>query len=139
MQKSRDGYEDMKAAGPKSHRHTRGLRAGALEVHIEELVLHGFGAGDRFPISDAVEQELTRLLAEQDGWILPSGPLAIEQLNGGTFKVAPGGRPAGVGRDVARAVHGAFGAAVRDGMKSTGRPLDASTRAEMARRSGDGR
>lgn len=136
MQRLRDGCEGVKTAGPKSHGHTRGLRAGAVEVHIEELVLHGFGAGDRFPISDAVEQELTRLLAEQDGWNLPSGPLVIERLNGGTFKVALGGRPAGVGWDVARAVHGAFGATVRDGMKSTGRPLDASTRAEMERRFG---
>ena len=121
----------MKAAGPKSHGHRRGLRAGAVEVHIEELVLHGFGAGDRFPISDAVEQELTRLLAEQDGWIFSNGPFVIDQLNAGTFKVAPGRRTMGVGWDIARAVHGAFGATVRDGMKSTGRPLDASTRARM--------
>lgn len=113
-----------------------GTRVGGVEVHIEELVLHGFGAGDRFPISDAVEQELTRLLAEQDGRILPSSPFVIGQLNGGTFKVAPGGRAAGVGCGIARAVHGAFGTTVRDGMKSTGRPLDASTRAEMERRFG---
>src|SRR5215472_12176259 len=115
MQRLRDGCEGVKTAGPKSHGHTRGLRAGTVEVHIDELVLHGFGAGDRFPISDAVGQELTRLLAEQDGWNLPSFPLVIERLNGGTVKVAPGGRPAGVGREVARAVHRAFGATVRDG------------------------
>lgn len=101
----------MKTDGRKSQdeRAKRG-RAAAVEVHIEELLLHGFDPCDRFSIGDAVEQELTRLLAEQDGWTLPDCAREIERVNGRTFKVAPGG-PAGVGTEVARAVHGALGVA----------------------------
>ena len=36
-----------------------------IELHIEELVLHGFSPGDRYRIGEAVEQELTRLLADR--------------------------------------------------------------------------
>ena len=41
------------------------MRPGWIELHIEELVLHGFAPGDRHPIGDAVEHELIRLFAEQ--------------------------------------------------------------------------
>ena len=40
-------------------------RPHPVELHIDELVLHGFAPGDRYPIGDAVEHELTRLFAEQ--------------------------------------------------------------------------
>ncbi|MEJ2009120.1 MAG: hypothetical protein P8Z30_13360 [Acidobacteriota bacterium] len=33
-----------------------------VEVHIEELVLHGFAPGDRHRIAVAVKQELSRLI-----------------------------------------------------------------------------
>jgi len=36
----------------------------AVEVFIEELVLHGFSPGDRYRLGDAVEQEMARLLTE---------------------------------------------------------------------------
>ncbi len=36
-----------------------------VDLHIEELVLHGFSPGDRFRIGEAVELELTRLITEQ--------------------------------------------------------------------------
>ena len=36
-----------------------------IELHIEELVLHGFAPADRYRIGDTVQRELTRLLAEQ--------------------------------------------------------------------------
>jgi hypothetical protein len=103
----------MKTAGPSSRGGNSGTRVGCVEVHIEELVLHGFGAGDRLQIRDALEQELMRLLAEQGGWNLPNGQLEIERLNGGTFRVAPSGRPEGVGAEVARAIHGTFGSTNR--------------------------
>jgi hypothetical protein len=101
----------MEMAGAKSQGEPAiGTRAGGVEVHIDELVLHGFDVADRFPICDALEQELTRLLAERGALSHLSGPMEIERMNGGSFKVAPGGRAAGVGADVARAVHGALGA-----------------------------
>jgi hypothetical protein len=36
-----------------------------IEVHIEELVLHGFAASERWKIGDALESELRGLLAAQ--------------------------------------------------------------------------
>jgi hypothetical protein len=108
----------MEIAGAKSQGEAaRGKRAAGVEVHIDELVLHGFDVADRFPIRDALERELTRLLAERGALSHLSGPMEIERMNGGSFKVSPGGRAAGVGAEVARAVHGALGAA-REGRSS---------------------
>ncbi|MBD0326005.1 MAG: hypothetical protein ICV68_06225, partial [Pyrinomonadaceae bacterium] len=36
-----------------------------IELHIEELILHGFERRDRYAIADAFERELSRLLSEQ--------------------------------------------------------------------------
>ena len=36
-----------------------------FELNIEELVMHGFTPGDRHRIGEAVEQELTQLLADR--------------------------------------------------------------------------
>ena len=74
----------------------------AINLHIEELVLHGFAFGDRHRIGSAVEQELTRLLAEQ--------PLtrheSVERVDAGVFHVSLGAKPAAVGAQIAGAVHG---------------------------------
>jgi hypothetical protein len=80
--------------------------APAVELYIEELVLHGFAAGDRHRIGEAVEQELARLLAEQG---LPASfdqSGETDRLDGGTFHIAPGARPDSVGAQVAQAVYG---------------------------------
>jgi len=37
-----------------------------IHLHIEELVLHGFAPGDRHQISEAMQQELTRLISEKN-------------------------------------------------------------------------
>jgi hypothetical protein len=36
-----------------------------LELHVEELVLHGFAPGDRYRIGEALERTLTQLFVEQ--------------------------------------------------------------------------
>ena len=41
------------------------MKPGNIELHIEELVLNGFGPVDRYRIGVAVEVELARLFAEQ--------------------------------------------------------------------------
>jgi len=77
-----------------------------IELNIEELVLHGFSPGDRYPIGEAVEQELTRLLADQGvpQSLERSGEIA--NMDGGAFEVAPGSRAQVVGAKVAKAVYG---------------------------------
>ncbi len=77
-----------------------------VEVHIGELVLHGFAAGDRYAIGEAVERELARLLTEQG---VPPGLAQggeVARLDGGSFAVEPGLRAEAVGTLVAQAVYG---------------------------------
>lgn len=76
-----------------------------IELHIEELVLHGFAHGDRYRIGEAVERELVRLFAERD---LPSS-LAdggeFDHLDGRAFDVTQGSRPEAIGTQLAHAVY----------------------------------
>jgi hypothetical protein len=77
-----------------------------VELHIEELVLHGFTPGDRYRIGDAMERELARLFIEQD-----TPPSLVQKrefahLDGGGFDVAPGSKAEAIGVRVARAVYG---------------------------------
>ena len=76
-----------------------------IEVHIEELVLHGFASKDRYAIGEAVQQELQRLFTEQG---LPESLAAgyeIAALNGGAFPVKPGTKANKIGAQVAQSVY----------------------------------
>ena len=78
-------------------------RPSRIEVHIEELVLHGFDPRDRLSIGDAVQSELSRLFAQAD-MTLPRRDVHVDSVDGGTFvmeRAAPG---EGVGSHVARRV-----------------------------------
>ena len=81
------------------------MMAKNIELHIEELVLHGFASGDRYRIGEAVERELAHMIAERD---LPSS-LAdggdIDHLDGGAFEAAQGSGPEAIGLQVAQAVY----------------------------------
>jgi hypothetical protein len=80
------------------------VRSPSIEVHIEELVLHGFSQADRRPIADAIQRELSSLFT-QDG--LPAErSFEIERLNGGSFRVAENSRSESAGTGVARAIYG---------------------------------
>ncbi len=76
----------------------------SLELHIEELVLHGFSRHDRDRIESAITQELTRLFTDQG---IPQsfgvGDHAL-RLEGGSFQITAG-RPAQVaGTEIAQAI-----------------------------------
>lgn len=76
----------------------------SIEVHVEELVLHGFSQADRRPIADAVERELASLLAREG---LPAEQsFEIERVNGGTFRVGEKQPGASAGKGVAGAIYG---------------------------------
>ena len=77
-----------------------------IELHIEELVLHGFPARDHHLIGEAVQRELTRLLSERGipGSLTRGGEVA--RLDGGSFSVKQGSKADVVGRQVAQAVFG---------------------------------
>lgn len=75
-----------------------------FELTIDELVLHGFRAGDRHLIAAAVEQELTRLLAASgpEPGLAAGGQRA--RIDGGSFQVVPGASAEAIGTQVAQAV-----------------------------------
>lgn len=77
----------------------------AVELHIEELVLHGFAPGDRYRIAEAVQGELARLFTEQGAPPSPLADVAVARLDGGAFEVSPSSKPEAVGRRVAQAIY----------------------------------
>jgi hypothetical protein len=80
----------------------------AIELYIDELVLHGFPRRDRYQITDSVGLELMRLFSEQG---LPSGfdrEHAQMDLQGREIAVSPGNGAASIGVAIARSVYGSF-------------------------------
>ena len=75
-----------------------------VELHIGTLVLDGFAPGDRHAITAALEHELG-LLLERSGW---AGGDA-RAVDAGRVELAYDARPAVVGRELARAIHGSAG------------------------------
>ena len=76
-----------------------------IELHIEQLVLHGFKPGDRQRIGQAVELELTRMLTEQGVPSSFNNGREVDRLNGGTFSMAPNSRAETLGSQVAQSVY----------------------------------
>jgi hypothetical protein len=76
----------------------------AIDLHIEELVLHGFAARDRGRIAAALETELARLLSAERAQGLLANPAGLGNLNAGVFEVKAGARPQEAGTQIARAV-----------------------------------
>jgi hypothetical protein len=81
----------------------------SIEVHIEELVLHGFAPGDRYGVGEAVERTLAELLTEHG--VPPSFDEGREvaRLDGGAFPIAPESAIEAIGAQIASAVHRALG------------------------------
>jgi hypothetical protein len=77
-----------------------------LDVSIEELVLRGFPAADRHPISEALQHELARLLTSEGTPASFRDGGSIRDVNAGSIRLAAGGGPRKVGAQVARAVYG---------------------------------
>lgn len=83
------------------------VRPGRIELRIDELVLDGFAHKDRYQISRALERELTRYLADPEGW----SPLLQQEgnrgvLSGGTIEIPKGASPSVVGAQIAKSVYG---------------------------------
>jgi hypothetical protein len=80
------------------------VSARTVELHIEQLVLHGVAAHDRATLGAAVEAELTRLLSAP-GALDALGPARIAgRLDGGTIPL--GAVAASLGPAIARAALG---------------------------------
>ena len=98
-----------------------------VELHIDELVLEGVPGYQRQQIAGAIEQALTRLVAEQG---LPPGWQDGLSLPALTEQIRPGSRPEAIGQQVARAILGGMSAAPRAAGSSAVSPtgMDAQNR-----------
>lgn len=77
-----------------------------IELHINELVLHGFPRSERHRIGEAVRQELLRQFSEQGIPDSLSVQGNIKRLNAGTIQMGQGSKPERTGKQVAQAVYG---------------------------------
>ena len=78
-----------------------------VKVHIEELVLTGFPASQRYRIADAVEREIARTIAAGGMGSAPRAA-AIETVDGGAFPVTRESRPEWIGAQAGKAVFRSF-------------------------------
>ncbi|MGC9969994.1 MAG: hypothetical protein ABSE56_05335 [Bryobacteraceae bacterium] len=69
-----------------------------IQLHVGELVLHGFPASERYRIAESMAAELGRLLSERGS---PAGARSREEIRAGQFEARTGD----VGAQVARAVY----------------------------------
>jgi hypothetical protein len=77
-----------------------------IELHIEELVLRGFAAKDRYAIGEAVQRELQRLFAEQGVPHSLAQGYEQAQLDAGAFNVKAGAKADEIGTQVAQSIYG---------------------------------
>ena len=77
-----------------------------VEVHIEELVLHGFEGRDQHYIAAAVQQELTRLFVAQRVPASLRQSSEVTRVNAGAVHLTHAARPENTGAQVARAIYG---------------------------------
>lgn len=77
----------------------------SVELHVDELVLHGFAPGDGWRIGDAVQQELSRLMTNQGLPWSHGGPVNIEHLDAGSFVAGPAMKTGSIGLQVAEKLH----------------------------------
>jgi hypothetical protein len=87
------------------HSHPQSPLPPSLNLHIEQLTLHGFSTLDRDRIGAVIQSELARLFAEQGipRSVMQSG--AIHQLDGSTFEMAAGTPPRIIGAQIAQAIY----------------------------------
>jgi hypothetical protein len=76
-----------------------------IELHIEELVLHGFNPADRHRIADALAREFEQLAITEG--VLQSA-FAAERVDAGQLRLSAAASPADIGAAIARNVHGAI-------------------------------
>jgi hypothetical protein len=79
-----------------------------VDLHIEELVLHGFPHPNRHMIAAIVEEELVRLFRDAGLPLSFTENAEVARLDGGAFEITPTMGINAIGTQVARAVYGGF-------------------------------
>jgi hypothetical protein len=83
----------------------RSLSSPLVELHIEELVLHGFAQNDRLRIGAAIERELRRLMVAENLEALPNTSIELGRVDAGTFQLDANPTPRTVGQRVAQHIY----------------------------------
>ena len=68
-----------------------------IELHIEELALHGFARGQRYEIAEAIGRELERLFADSGVGQSFADPTTVDRLDAGGFEIKQPARPDALG------------------------------------------
>ena len=76
-----------------------------IELHIEELVLKGFGGGRQHEIRAALERELVDLLRTKEAASILSQRRDVSRMDAGSFKVKSTDTEAAIARRLAASVH----------------------------------
>jgi hypothetical protein len=80
-----------------------------IELHIEELVLHGFSPYQRKDIAGAIQAELTRLFTEQGIPASLKTAINAPSLNAGAFNMNKENAGKTIGNKVAGSVYKSLG------------------------------
>ena len=81
----------------------------SLDLHIDELVLHGFASSDRYAIGDAVERELAQLFRKQGVPNSLRSEKTADEIRGATLNATQHAKPHIIGRQIANAVYQGLG------------------------------
>jgi hypothetical protein len=82
---------------------------GPLQIHIEELMLHGFDHLDHAELGRVVEGALYQLISERGAPSSLSQSGHFESLDGGTFATRPNEHSQDIGGQIALAIYRSIG------------------------------
>lgn len=81
------------------------LKPRDIEIHIEELVLHGVDVADRHAVAEALQRELRALVEAEGVHTLLTEPGRFERWRPGPLHVEPGMKPEQLGARLAQTLH----------------------------------
>jgi hypothetical protein len=82
-----------------------GVKPMQVEIHIEELVLHGVDVHDRHAVAEALQRELSTLVAGEGVGTLLASPERFERWRPSSITLEPGMRPERLGASLAQTLH----------------------------------
>ncbi len=98
-------HQSTVGAAKVAQPNTAAVAPRSIELHIEELVLHGFAPDNHEQFAAAVESELTRLLTERGIPSLLTASGEVEQLGGSAFRIQQGEQAEVTGQHLAKAIY----------------------------------
>jgi len=91
-----------------------------VELHIDQLIVEGLQSTERYRFGDAVQAELSQLLAQDLALSNVTGPLELDRMGGESISIGSAPKAATIGRQVAEAVHRSFSQIGSNGGDSSG-------------------